>query len=100
MVRCGRIGFGYLGLADLGVSLEGNIFKNSSSSLSSRDLVVPDFFVSDSDKAAISLGAGMMCGVRKIKSSVRASLLILRLKRFPSSGISPRKGILLSASVF
>ena len=37
-----------------------------------------------------------MCGVRKIISSFLASLLVLCLKRLPSTGMSPRIGILLS----
>src|SRR5258706_208284 len=38
----------------------------------------------------------MMRGVRKIINSVFSSLRVLCLKRFPSKGMSPRSGILLS----
>ena len=39
-------------------------------------------------------GAFTMCGVRNMSNSVLPSALLVDLKRFPNSGISPRKGTL------
>src|SRR5262249_863492 len=83
-----------------GGSLVGNTSKYRFSSSSVSDLEAFSFSCSASEMDATSVGEAIMCGVRKINSSVLAPLLVFRLKRFPIQGMSPRSGILLSASAF
>src|ERR1035441_7123851 len=88
-------------LPDFGVaSGEAFFFGNSSRNLLSSSSVNPlaasDLCLSLAESAASSFGDRTICGVRKITSSVLESLICVRLKKLPSNGISPSKGILVS----
>src|SRR5450756_519490 len=71
--------------------------KKRSSSCSETELVIAsDWFNSPLTMPESCEGAFTMCGVRNISSSVFSCALLLVLNRLPISGMSPRKGILLS----
>src|ERR1051325_1496149 len=74
----------------------GRSLRNRFNSSSLKDFRGSIFARSASVKAASWVGLGMMCGVRKIISSVFESLRCWRLNKLPSTGMSPRNGILVS----
>src|SRR5258707_9817984 len=78
------------------VSVDGKVSKKRLSSSSFRFRWMPPFSSSREVRAANCEGAWRMWGVKKISSSVLESFFVLRLKRFPKKGMSPRNGILFS----